>query len=403
MKYIKSFKLFEAVEKLAFDFPTLSDAAKYITQLAVSLNPVGPVFLSLAQKLFPNTAQNAKIRFIFPGKDWESRALEFVKSIGLVTSIVKDWGQAAAEANRYVESGVKAKELVIGSHGDGKFLIMPKDALTGKSSENQFLKSIRPLIKSDTTVFFTACHGADFLSNLVDAANSLNHPVYGSAGIYNYVSNSSEKGYYVCSPLPEAMQKKVHLEKREPVLKYRWQSGGGLSFVSGVAGSKATVEFTKPALLAFGFGTVPNTGVSVQFDWGSRPLTIEKLEYNDANGNPLKLFVSPNLYSENLTGYEKGEWPFQDLIKAKTLKVSAAGIKDSTTIQKMLKDGIVKGTVKITVNGIPVKPSEIATLMVPQFHKWTEDFTTNPALLKAGVCRVVSKSPVSWIEPGTIS
>jgi hypothetical protein len=62
------------------------------------------------------------------------------------------------------------------------------------------LEGIRGIIHNRSRVFFTACHGADFLDGLKDAAEKLGTGVYGSAGIYNPVTNQSEKGFYYCSP-----------------------------------------------------------------------------------------------------------------------------------------------------------------------------------------------------------
>ena len=63
----------------------------------------------------------------------------------------------------------------------------------------KILNEAKPLISTNTKVFFTACFGADFLKRLTDASKQLGGVgVYGSAGVYNYLTNQSEKGFYYC-------------------------------------------------------------------------------------------------------------------------------------------------------------------------------------------------------------
>ena len=53
-------------------------------------------------------------------------------------------------------------------------------------------------IDKNGLVFITSCHGADQLNNLFIASRFLKVRVWGSKGIYNYITNTSEGGFYWC-------------------------------------------------------------------------------------------------------------------------------------------------------------------------------------------------------------
>jgi hypothetical protein len=98
--------------------------------------------------------------------------------------------------NTLTSKGVKLNKLLIGSHGDGKYLLMTGNE--GVANAN-FLYSIRKIITDETIVYFTACEGADQLRLLYDAALKTQTVVYASTGL-NYGGFGSEKGFYSCSP-----------------------------------------------------------------------------------------------------------------------------------------------------------------------------------------------------------
>ena len=138
----------------------------------------------------------------FPKPGWETIGGYLMKALGIVTGVFTN-AQEAIDVVRKKENRIDPplNELVIGSHGDGQQLLM------GGGSEglpvNDLLREVKGFVGSDTTVFFTACYGADFLKQLCLASSELNgHRVYGAAGIYNYISNTAQKGFYSCQMSP---------------------------------------------------------------------------------------------------------------------------------------------------------------------------------------------------------
>jgi hypothetical protein len=152
-----------------------------------------------------------RIRLIFPGKGIETTLLNYFKRellfLGIITGFYTSLSSAISFIKTLIKKNVKADELVIGSHGVYGKLLITQSKKDHYLFNNNFLNSFKPLIHSNTKVFFTACYGADNLSMLKDAAERLGVGVYASSGIYNYITNSSERGFYWCSPskIPEGV------------------------------------------------------------------------------------------------------------------------------------------------------------------------------------------------------
>ena len=145
-----------------------------------------------------------KIRLIFPDKGVETTMLRVFEPelllLGIITGFYTSVSSAISFINTLIKKNVKADEFVIGSHGAGSQLLMTQSKDDNFSFDNTFLNSFKPLIHTNTKVFFTACYGADNLSMLKNAAETLGVGVYAASGVYNYVTNKSEQGFYWCSP-----------------------------------------------------------------------------------------------------------------------------------------------------------------------------------------------------------
>ena len=152
-------------------------------------------------------SRGKKIRLIFPGgNDWEIETVKLFKNLGVITTFFKSVPQAIATVNALTTKGVKATELIIGSHGNGELLVMPADQ--NYRFNNNFMKALKNIVTPQTKVFFTACHGADNLYTLVIAANQLGvNGVYAASGIYNPATNTAEKGFYYCQAVSETRLK----------------------------------------------------------------------------------------------------------------------------------------------------------------------------------------------------
>jgi hypothetical protein len=152
-------------------------------------------------------SKGKKIRLIFPSrKDWEIETVKLFKRLGVITTLFKSVPHAIATVNALAAKGVKATELIIGSHGDGQLLVIPADR--NYRFNDNFMAALKNIITTQTKVFFTACHGADYLYTLVTAANQIGvNGVYGASGIYNPATNTAEKGFYYCQAVSESRLK----------------------------------------------------------------------------------------------------------------------------------------------------------------------------------------------------
>ncbi len=149
------------------------------------------------------------IRLIFPGgNDWENETVSLFQNVGVITAPYKSVPNAIAAVNALANKGVKATELIIGSHGDGDLLVMPADY--NYSYNDDFMYACKNIVTPRTKVFFTACYGAKHLYTLVKAANQLGvNRVYGASGIYNPATNTAENGFYYCQSVSETRLKSL--------------------------------------------------------------------------------------------------------------------------------------------------------------------------------------------------
>jgi hypothetical protein len=180
----------------------LTEQNKTTPQKSGIWNPFS-FFNGMVKSITPNRVK--KVSLIFPLESWEVFVNKIFKALGIVTGVYTSLADALKFVQSLKNQNVKVDELIIGSHGKrGTLLMTQKDSSNMVSNpysfDNSFLEGIRGIIHNRTKVFFTACYGADFLDGLKDAAEKLGTGVYGSSGIYNPVTNQSEKGFYYCSP-----------------------------------------------------------------------------------------------------------------------------------------------------------------------------------------------------------
>lgn len=153
-----------------------------------------------------------KARLIFPSKGWETVAIEIIESLGIVTGTYK----SMAEANEFFielkNNGIILEELLIGSHGSpGNLLSTQKggrkvyknNKLIWEGGERfyfktSFLEHIKPVVNSETKVYFTACYGADKLGMLKEAADYLGCECYACMG-RNAFSFGCEDSNWSCN------------------------------------------------------------------------------------------------------------------------------------------------------------------------------------------------------------
>jgi hypothetical protein len=189
-------KLQETVKEVLVEQKWYDGISSYLMSIASPIT-ASVYLLKKAIELFRGANFN-KVRLIFPMRNWELNSVKLLKEMGVVTGVFTSLDDAKKFCKELIKTGVKADEFVIGSHGEaGKLLMNKTEDIYW--FDNSFLNDFKPIIKANTKVFFTACHGADFLETLKNAADTIGVGVYGSSGVYNYITNSSEKGFYYCS------------------------------------------------------------------------------------------------------------------------------------------------------------------------------------------------------------
>ena len=193
----------------AWDTMTESEIAHTLAEIigtGVAAATVGPL-IKFCQWAFGGV----RLRIVFPANDWEATANDILQNMGIISGHFKTYQEGVDYLKEFAATGVLVDELVFGSHGDGKRLIMPQEGastFTDTYVPAELMAEAKKIIKSDTIVFFTACYGGTkILATACKIADALNHDIYIAHGIYNYLTNTSgesawdnEKGYYLIKP-----------------------------------------------------------------------------------------------------------------------------------------------------------------------------------------------------------
>ena len=344
-----------------------------------------------------------RLSLIFPKAGWETKAVNLLKRLGVITGVFKSTIEAIQYLKILKNKGIKVKELVIGSHGDGKTLLITqkKDEKIKKYSNN-FLINAKDIISRDTKVFFTACYGADYLMNLVDAANKLGVGVYGSRGIYNYITNTSEKGYYYCKPyqVPEPKNKteprdefysgKLEMDQSQGAINFKFFGSFGFQ-------PKLKIEFNPSSFYDLGwkFQTYSNSKKSFSFFLSQIKIETYKEDYGTKDGQPIwsySFYFSDSLFKQQGNLNDIGFKELSFLLGKKDFYNTGR----SEDFSAKLKKSILKGHIKLSIGGIDLSKErpKIRGYRVSKIF-----FSSNENLLSCGACKKVYQAPISWINP----
>lgn len=317
-----------------------------------------------------------KVRLIFPGSRWEEIGLFLLKKLNIFTGYFRSLSEALQIIDGMINDGVKTNELVIGSHGAGEQLLMTQSGEDFKF-DNSFLEKIKQIVTPTTKVFFTACHGAEDLEMLKDAAEKLGVGAYASSGIYNYVTNESEKGFYYCSPqpyqLPTGSEVAQPLSSNEEQMKI---GGVDIKYLSN--DNPSQINFTITTNI---FGSPIK--ITDKFKFSSE-------NYGKSNINKGKYLISGRVIPEYpirdyIEDSYQNKTPNSDIL----FKSYRNQMSKTPDMARFLIGEFQKGSIKIEVNGIDIK-----TLKPFNLPKYVD----NDFFLSKGLCSRVNGAPVSWTE-----
>lgn len=351
-------------------------------------------------EMFDETPQ--KVSLIFPKSGWEMKAVNLLRKLGVVTGVFRSVEEAIQSIKALKNKGVKAKELVIGSHGDGDTLLVTQnDEYEGsKKYVPELLKNAKEIINKDSIVFFTACHGADYLGNLVNAANSLGVGVYGSRGIYNYITNTSEKGYYYCKPYQIPKPKKVAVPRDKfysgKLEMEELTSGSAILFVffgSFGEAPKLKIEFNPASFSDLGWQLKSKEALS--FILKDQKIRSYKQDYGDKDTKEVYEYTF-YLSASDFRYEEIGFTSFSNLLKVGKLRWPESKSKN---FGSELKKSIEKGNVKLTIDNIDLGKERPK---IKGYRIEEVKFDTNEHLMKCGACKKINKAPISWVSPITL-
>jgi hypothetical protein len=320
-----------------------------------------------------------KIRLIFPDADWELKAVTFLQKIGVVTGVYESLDDAKNYADTLVKNGVKADEFVIGSHGSPGLLLMNRSG-DYYYFDNSFLNGFKPLLKSNTTVFFTACHGADFLETLKDAADTLGVGVYGSSGVYNYVTNSSENGFYYCSagdykkPTTGKVIKPFVIKNKLKEIDFNIESS-----IKSQQDSES--ELTYNIFVKGGVIDIPKFKNLIPKD----KTIVAKAKTYDTKSSTITRY-----YKDLNNGYENHQLePIHEIMLSLP---SFSDMDDYTKVFYSLAKGFDNGQITVSV------ATKDGFKPLQSFKPFGEPGEVdNNFLLSSGMCKKVDRSPVSWL------
>jgi hypothetical protein len=334
-----------------------------------------------------------KVALVFPNKVWyEEFGTAIMNALGVISGWFRSLPEAIGYVNQLEKEGVKTDQLIIGSHGAGQELLITQQEGQFKFN-NRFLSDIKNIIHSNTTVFFTACQGADHLFMLKNAAEILGVGAYGAQGVYNFITQSADKGFYWCSAKP--IDVNLTQKNQEKLSPLSWNKNGN-------GGLEIRIPFPGLPKLKKGYGNVTGTlsfqgnkvfGLSVPpinftsklggFGMSDDLLKSGALEY-------LKYTIKPKDLLQNYVD-QIAKQQRKNIWEPTAEKMGKQGIKifESKVYEDMLKNN----TMSISLN-LPEGQTNVKSLKEFGLYK----SPTNDFLLESGYCKKVNQAPVNWVK-----
>ena len=184
-----------------------SNIQNEITQTISSLKNVTDVNNYLTKLNNTYSPDASKLVLIFPGYGQYTIVASAVYLSGINAQVFTSISDCVKVLTNLSKQGKKYNQIYIGSHGGGdKGLLYSIDEGDKSDLGSRYGGLIEALRKvkspGNTKIVFSACGGANSRFDLKWVAEQMNEYVYGSEGAYDWIENTSEKGFWVCPPKP---------------------------------------------------------------------------------------------------------------------------------------------------------------------------------------------------------
>jgi hypothetical protein len=184
-----------------------------IIQTVSSLKNVNEINSYLTELNNTYSPNSSKLVLIFPGYGQYSIVASSIYLSGINAQVFTSINDCIKVLNELANQGKTYGQIYIGSHGGGdKGLLRSIDEGDKSNLGSRYdglLDALRKVsVSNKTKIVFSACGGANGLFDLKWVAEQMDAFVYGSEGNYDWVENTSEKGFWVCPPTPTIDSKK---------------------------------------------------------------------------------------------------------------------------------------------------------------------------------------------------
>jgi hypothetical protein len=176
-----------------------------------SVDDVNKYFDELNNTYAPNSS---KLVLIFPGYGQYSIVASTIYLSGINAKVFTSINDCIKVLNDLAKQGKKYNQIYIGSHGGGDrgllYSIDEGDKSSLGSSYDGLIQALNSVkLPGKTNIVFSACGGANSRYSLKWVADQMGENTYGSEGAYDWIANTSEKGFWMCPPKPELFTKGV--------------------------------------------------------------------------------------------------------------------------------------------------------------------------------------------------
>jgi hypothetical protein len=150
--------------------------------------------------------KSTKLVLIFPGYGQYNIVASMIYISRINAQVFTSINDCIKVINDLSSKGKSYEQIYIGSHGGGQEgLLYSIDEEDNSSVLGGLVSALSKItIPNKTKIMFSACNAADstgwYMKRIAELTNSF---VYASEGYYDWVNNKSEKGFWLCPPIPK--------------------------------------------------------------------------------------------------------------------------------------------------------------------------------------------------------